>query len=170
MAIQRLLAIINNKLSEYVPIDVSAGATSAGQVLVLNSAGTIDTTAMPSGITPPTFSILTSEALAAGNWTNTYSNAGVANVRKADGSTSGKESNGFVLAAFASGVNATVYTGGINTAVTTQTPGTVFLSSVTPGAGTTLGATGVGQTYQQVGIATSPTAVVFEPMMPILRA
>lgn len=170
MATQRILAFIAGKIQELIPAASSAGAASAGQVVALNNAGTIDVTMMPSGVGPDTATLPATEAIAAGAYVNVFSNAGVFSVRNADGSTAGKQADGFVLAAIASGGTGTVYLAGINTAVSGQVPGLVYLSASNIGAGATAGATVAGQTYQQLGLAISATAVQFDPQLPIIRA
>lgn len=140
--------------------DVSAGAGDATKLVALDAAGRIDSSMMPVGIGADTQIITASEALAAGNWVNVYSNAGAFAVRKADATTPGKDATGFVLNAVASAGPATVYFEGTNTAVTVQTAGRVYLST-TAGAGQTAAPTTAGQVSQLIGWATSATSVNF---------
>lgn len=147
----------------------SAGAADAGKIPQLDAAGRLDSSMMPVGIGADTSSITASEALAAGDWVNIHNSSG-AKVRKADASTSGKEAHGFVLAAVSNGAQATVYFEGTNTQVTGQTPGNVFLSAITPGAGAAAAPTTAGQVVQRLGIAVSATAVNFEAQQPIVLA
>ena len=154
--------IVNSKTS-------SAGSGDSGKVVALDVSGRIDSCMMPVGIGADTAVVLASESLAAGNYVNIYNNAGTANVRKADATTAGKEANGFVLAAVASGANATVYFEGTNTAVTGLTPGTQFLST-TAGTGGTAAPTGSGNVVQRLGFAVSATAMNFEAAQPIVLA
>ncbi|MDR6886152.1 MULTISPECIES: hypothetical protein [Variovorax] len=149
--------------------NASAGAGDAGKLVALDAAGRIDSTMMPVGIGADTASILTSEALAAGNLVNVYNNAGTANVRKADATTAGKEAHGFVLAAVGSGVNATVYFEGTNTSVTGLTPGAQFLHT-TAGGATVTAPSASGNAVQRVGLATSATSLNFEQGTPIVLA
>ncbi len=141
-------------------VTISAGASSAGKRVQLNAAGEVDQTMMPSGIGADTVSVLTSEALSAGAWVNVYNNAGTANVRNADATSAGKECTGFVLSAYGSGVSATVYSSGKNTAVTGQTPGKIFLST-TAGAGSSTPPSSPGNVVQLLGIVTSASSVSF---------
>ena len=113
--------IINSKTT-------SAGAGDSGKVVALDASGKIDATMMPVGITADVQIITTSEAIAAGDWVNVWNSTG-AKVRKADATVAGKEAHGFVLSGFGSGVSATVYFEGSNTAVTGQTAGVVYLST-----------------------------------------
>ena len=171
MALQKLLALASGKIAEYSPLQVSAGAGSAGAIPALNSAGQIDLTMMPTGIGPDTASILASEALAAAALVNVWSNGGTQNARNADGSASGKLAVGFVLAAVASGAMALVYGAGIITGLSGLTPGApCYLSDTTPGQITQTAPTTSGHVLQQVGVALSPTTMQFQPLADIVRA
>ena len=146
----------------------SAGAGDAGKVVQLDGAGRIDVTMMPVGIGADTAIIQASENLAAGDFVNVHNSAG-ARVRKADATTTGKEAHGFVLSAVSSAANATVYFEGTNTAVTGQTPGTVFLAT-TAGGATGTAPSGSGNVVQKLGVAVSATAINFERGEPIVLA
>lgn len=148
--------------------NTSAGAGDAGKVVQLDAAGRIDSTMMPVGIGADTAAITTSEALAAGDLVNIHNSSG-AKARKADATTSGKEAHGFVLSAFGSGVSATVYFEGTNTAVTGLTPGPQFLA-ITAGGATATAPSAAGNVVQRVGIAISATALNFEAGQPIVLA
>lgn len=159
MAIQKFLAMVNGIRQELsVGISASTGASDADKVPVLGSNGRLDNSFMPTGIGADTASILTSEALTAGDFVNIYSNAGTANVRKAVATGVATKAMGFVLASVSSGAQATVYFEGSNTSVTGQTPGSVYLST-TPGQATTTPPSGAGNIVQQIGFATSSTSV-----------
>lgn len=148
--------------------DTSTGAGDAGKLVALDGSGRIDGSMMPVGIGADTANIQASEALSAGDFVNIW-NSGGARVRKADATTAGKEAHGFVLAAVASGANASVYFEGSNTGVTGLTPGVVFLATI---AGTASGAapTASGNVVQRLGVATSATSVNFEAAQPIVLA
>ena len=143
----------------------SAGAGDAAKIPLLDGTGRLDNSFMPVGIGAETVALVASEALSAGQFVNIWDNAGVANVRKADASTTGKEASGFVLAAFASAATATVYlVSQTNTQQTAMTPGTIqFLSDSTPGACTATVPTTSGHTVQQLGRASSATTIAFSP-------
>lgn len=143
---------------------VSLGAGSDGALVALDATGKLDPSTMPSGIVAPTALIVASEALAAGDLVNVWNNSGTANVRKADASTTGKQADGFVLAAVSNGGTATVFfPGDENTAVTGLTPGRQFLSDTTPGKSTVTVPTTAGHLVQPVGTAASATVLIFEP-------
>ena len=148
----------------------SAGAGSSGKLTALDNTGRLDQSLMPVGVVPETASIVASEALADGDFVNVYNNAGVFNVRKADGSTTGKEAHGFVLAAVLSAGTALVYFEGSNTHLTSLTAGDQFLSATTAGKSSATAPTGSGQVVQQLGVATSATSIKFAPFNPIVLA
>ena len=155
--------IVNSKNS-------SAGAGDAGKLAALDATGRLDSSMLPVGIGADTAAIVASEALAAGDFVNVYNNASVANCRKADGSTSGKEASGFVLAAVSALATATVYFEGTNTQCTGLTPGQQFLSGSNPGKTVSTAPTGAGKIVQRMGLATSATSMNFEPGEPIVLA
>jgi len=156
-------------LTEVAANLTSAGASDGGKIPALNASGTLDVSFMPTGIGPDTASIIASESLAAGAFVNIWNNAGVANVRNATATGTGKDAHGFVLAPFSSLATALVYFGGPNTAVSAATPGQVFLGS---GAGTfsSTAITGTGNTVQRIGMAASATNIIFEPSAPVVLA
>ncbi len=150
----------------------SAGAGDSAKVVQLDAAGRVALTMMPVGVAPDVASIVASEALAAGDLVNIYDNAGTANCRKADGSTTGKPAHGFTLASVSALATATIYFEGPNTAVTGLTPGTQFLSGTTAGKSVLAASvpTGAGKTNQCVGFATSATSMNFQSGPPITTA
>jgi hypothetical protein len=168
-AVQRLLAQGVKSLVEYVPVIVG-GVANAFQVPALNAAGQLDVTMMPTGVGPDTEQMVASEALSAGALVNVYANSGAPNARNADGSTTGKQADGFVLAAVAAGGQATVYLSGLNTAVSGLTPGLAFLSDTALGGVAAAGATAAGRTFQQVGVVTQAGHLQFAPQVPVTRA
>lgn len=140
----------------------AASETSSPEVVVATLAsGLLDVSFMPVGIGPVTASVVTSENLAAGDLVNIYNNAGTANARKADASTT-KPAHGFVLASVTSPAAAVVYFDDFDTAVTGLTPGLQFLSDTTPGKCTTTVPSGAGHIVQQVGVATTATSLMFD--------
>lgn len=150
---------------------INASVTSsANKIPKLDGAGKLDQSVMPTGIGADTAVITASEALAAGDLVNIYNNAGTANVRKADGSTAGKEAHGFVLSAVSSSAAATVYFEGTNNQCTGLTPGNQFLSASTAGKSAASAPTGAGKTVQSVGFATSATTLNFQSGTPIVLA
>lgn len=145
-------------------------SSSANKIVKLDGSGRLDATVMPTGIGADTAVITASETLAAGDLVNIWNNGGTANARKADGSTSGKEAHGFVLAGFSAAAAATVYFEGTNTQCTGMTPGVQFLSGSTAGKTVAAAPTGTGKVVQRVGLAVSATAMNFDQNAPIILA
>lgn len=147
----------------------SAGAGDAGKVGQLDGTGRFSTTMMPVGVAADTSSIVTSEALTAGNLVNVWNDGGTPKVRKADATAEGKEVNGFVLSGFGSAATALVYHEGRITGLSGLTPGArYFLSAASPG-GVVLAASipsASGNVQQFVGVALSATELSFEPDEP----
>lgn len=168
MAGNKYIANSSGTYTETAALQSSAGAGDAGKIIALDSAGKIDTTMMPTGVTADTLTMTASETLAAGDFINIHNSSG-AKVRKADASTTGKEAHGFVLAGISSAASGTVYFEGSNTQVTGQTPGPVFLSA-TAGLATSTAPSTAGQTVQRIGFATSSTSINFQSQSPLTLA
>jgi hypothetical protein len=169
MAALKFLRIVSGVITEIFGQQTSAGAADAGKIVALDDTGRLDNSMMPVGIGADTASIVTSEALAAGDWVNVHNVTGAARARKADATTAGKAVDGFVLAAAGSGANATVYFEGTNTQVSGQTPGDVFLQTTAGAGGATVPST-AGNVVQRIGTAVSATAVNFERGLPVTLA
>lgn len=165
----KYIAIVNGIRTEVEGTVVSAGAADAGKIVALNASGKLDDSVMPAGIGADNASVLTSEALAAGDLVNIYNNAGTANARKADASTVGKEAHGFVKQAYGSGVLAVIYAEGNNDQVTGLTPGRQYLST-TPGLSTHTPPSASGNVVQPVGVATAAANLSFEADDPTVLA
>jgi hypothetical protein len=162
MSTNRFLTIINGVRQLVTAISTSAGAGDANKIVATGSDGRLHSSLMPSGVGAATESIVTSEALAAGDFVNIWNNSGTRTVRKADASNS-RPAHGFVLTAVSNGQNATVFTSGQNTALTSLTPGTsYFLSATTAGTATTTAPSSTGHLVQELGYAASATAITFD--------
>lgn len=161
MAAKKFLRFVGNIISEVTGLQSSSGAGDAGELVALDDTGRINSNMMPVGIGADTASIDASEALAAGDFVNVWSDASAFKVRKADATTAGKEAHGFVLDAASSGSPATVYFEGTNTQVSGMSPGPVFLTT-TAGTGAAAAPSGSGNIVQRIGVATSATTVNFE--------
>lgn len=149
---------------------LNAATTGASKTLKLKPDGKLDDAVIPAAFGADAAPILTSEAVAAGDYVNIHDGGGGAfRVRLADASN-GREAHGFVLAGFASGVPATVYFDSTNSQVAAQVPGVVYLSDSVPGAGTNTPPVGSGHIVQRIGLAHSATAVNFAYNPPILLA
>lgn len=165
---KKFLRLVSGALTEVLGIQTSAGAANANDIPALDAAGRLDNSMMPVGIGADTQAITTSEALASGDWVNIHNSTGP-KARKADATVAGKHAHGFVLAAFGSGVLATVYLEGSNTQVTGQTAGDVYLQT-TPGLGGATIPSAAGNVVQRLGVATSTTVVNFEPQPEVVLA
>ena len=153
------LDLVTGRPARQIPITTSAGATDASKIVQTNSAGVIDITLLPANIGPDSVTVLTSVALTAGSQVNIFNNSGTANVRPAIATSISTEYHGYVLAAFGSGVMATVFFDDNNTAVTALTPGVQYLSATTAGSTTSTPPSVAGQIVQRVGVATSATSL-----------
>ena len=168
---QRFVNWVGGVLAQVVPTLVG-GAAAAFQIPALGPTGQLDPSMMPTGVGADIQFMPATESLGAGAWINIWTNGGVTSARNADGSAAnaGKPVNGFVLAAVAQGAQAAVYMDGLNTAVTGQSQGPVYLSDVNPGQGAAASPTIAGHTAQLIGDAVSATAVHFRRGLPIILA
>lgn len=158
----------SGNLQEEATIATSGGAGSAGAVPELDGNGKLDQSFMPSGIGADTSVIQASENLAAGDFVNIWNSGGNLRVRKADGGTSPKRADGFVLSAVTSGQNATVYHEGQNNQLSGLTVGSeYFLSDSTAGGVTATPVSGAGKLHQSLGKAVSTTTIATEIQPPI---
>lgn len=152
------------------PIATSAGAGSAGTIPKLNSAGAIDATMMPSGVGANSVSATASATITAGQLVNIYNNAGALAVRPADNTAAGSEANGYATAGITSGASGSVNLGpGSVTGLTGLTLGSRYYLG-TVGAITTTAPSTTNNVVQAVGIATSTTALDFQPAPPVTLA
>jgi hypothetical protein len=163
MAAKKYLAMIAGRIAEVAGITSSAGAADDGKIPALDSSGRLDPTFMPVGIGADTATITASENLSGGDYVNTWDDGGTLKARKADATTSGKESDGFVLDAVSSGQPALVYFEGRNTALSGLTIGArYYLSAAIPGAPTVTPPSASGNVVQYLGRAISTTSMAFE--------
>jgi hypothetical protein len=165
----KFLIAVAGQLAEVSGQATSAGVGDAGKIVQLDGTGKLDVSLLPTGIGADTSVIQTSEALSAGDVVNVHDVAGAFRVRKADATSSGKEAHGFVLAAFGSGLPATVYFEGSNTQVSALTPGVRYLST-TPGSTTSTPPSAAGNVVQVVGLAVAATVLNFDRGTPIVLA
>lgn len=170
MAAKKYLKAQNGYTAEQPATVVSTGAANGGDIPALDDTGRLDPSLMPVGVGADVAILTASEALAAGDFVNIYSNSGAFAVRKADASNVGKEAHGYVLAAVANAAQTTIYFDARNTAVTGQVPGAVFLSAAAPGKATPTCPTGSGQLQQRLGIAVAAAEINFEASPPIILA
>lgn len=155
-------SVVNSKTS-------SAGVSDAGKLAALDAAGKLSQTMMPVGIGADTLSVITSEAVSAGDLVNLWNDGGTGKARKADATIAGKEAHGFVLAGAGSGAPVDVYFEGTNTGMSGMTAGVQFLST-TAGTSSTTPPAGTGNVVQRVGFAASATSMNFQSGTPIILA
>ena len=134
------------------------GAGSANKIPALDLSGRLDTTMMPTGIGAETAALEAFGALAAGDFVNVFNDGGVSKVRKADASSGVAPANGFVLEAVDAGNTATVYFGGLNSAVSGVTAGQHYLST-TPGLSNHVAPGAAGNIVQRIGYAVNSTTI-----------
>lgn len=167
----KYLDVIDGVPTQRRAVETSTGAGDAGEIPKLNATGKLDESVMPTGIGADTAAILASETLVAGNFVNIWLDGGIAKVRKADASTSGKEANGFVIAPFNALQLATVYFEGKNDVLSGLTIGSnLYLSAITAGTATATPPSGSGNVVQRIGKAIAATSMSFEPAQSIKLA
>lgn len=133
-------------------------AGAAGTVLTGNGAS--DPTFQAPTATPNTIQLTASAAISAGNLVNIYDNAGTANVRPADNTSSSTYANGFAPASISMSASGTVvpFAGPIS-GLSGLTPGTQYFLG-TSGGLTTSAPSSSGDLIQSVGV--SITASTFQ--------
>lgn len=144
------------------PSLLNAATSGANKIPLLDASGKLDASTMPTGIGQDAKTVTASEALTIGP-VNIYNNSGTPAVRKADATSEGKEANGFVLAAVASGAAATVFFEGRMSGLSGLTIGTRYYLATTAGTVTTTAPTTAGNVVQYLGTATDTTEIDFEP-------
>ena len=159
MAANKYLSNVGGALTEVAASQSSA----ANAIAAMDATGRLASNMMPVGIGAETTSVIASETLTAGDFVNIHINANVCNMRKADGNTTGKEANGFVIAGVTSGLPGDMYAlgGGPNNQLSGMTIGAKqYLSDTTPGSVTESVPVGAGKTLQLLGRAESATEMV----------
>lgn len=152
------------------PTLLNAATTGANKIPILAGTGRLDPSTMPAGTGQDAATLPATEALSAGNLVNVWNSGGTPSVRKADATAEGKEANGFVIAAAASGANATVFFEGRITGLTGLTVGARYYLGTTPGATVTTAPATAGNVVQFIGVAVSTTTIDFEGGEPITVA
>ncbi|AVS68121.1 hypothetical protein C8245_22860 [Paracidovorax avenae] len=123
---QGFLSRVAGKTRQFFGLVVSAGAADAGKLVATGSDGRLDPTVLPVGIGANTTIAPASEAIGAGKFVNFHTNAGALNMRLADNSN-GRQANGYVKDAVASGASGTAYPlDTTNAALTGLTPGATY--------------------------------------------
>lgn len=145
------------------------GAQQANKIPALDLSGRLDSTMMPTGVGAETAIVEAFGALADGDFVNLFNDNGVVKVRKADASDNVAPVHGFVLTGVSAGANATVYFGGLNSAVTGVTVGQAYLST-TPGLSNHVAPGASGNIVQKIGFAVNSTTINVVIQDPIVLA
>lgn len=195
MAAPRFLNLISGRIKQVVALIVSTGASDGEKIVATDTTGklhdsvmgaattgtsvvvktlpdgTLDPSIMPTGIGADVKILPASEALAAGDLVNIWTDSGTAKVRKADATAEGKEAVGFVKAAVALNGSASIYMEGRISGLTGLTAGTrMYLSASTPGQATATAPSTAGNVVQWIGDAVSTTEIDFEKANPVTVA
>lgn len=160
MSAQKFLTVVLGEVTEKQAIESSAGAGDEGKLTALDATGRLDASFMPVGIVPEITLAVAFENLSAGDFVNLFLSGGVIKARKADATTTGKEANGFVLAAFLTGAVATMYNQDSNNQRAGLTIGSTYFLDTVAGGVNLVAPTGSGNIVQKVGKATSATAIL----------
>ena len=145
------------------------GSAVAGMPVKTNpTTGLLDPTLMPPGIGATEIVLPASEALAAGDVVNTWSDAGVRKARKADASALDKEAHGFVTAGVTANGEAHVILSGECSQAVTPGVGPLYLSGANPGkASATFDPTWV--LWQRLGFrAPGDSSFIFRATDPVI--
>lgn len=164
---QKFITLSNGRqiLASIESVSTTTGSSDASKLIRTNASGQIDETFLPAGIGSDVLSIVASEAMSAGTFVNIFDDAGTVSIRKADGSVTGKEVDGFILANVAENDPVNVYLEGVNNQLTGLTIGArYYLSHTVPGTATATlpGAPVAGSVIQYVGKATAADKISFE--------
>lgn len=155
------------KLVEVISVSLSTGPADADKLVSTGADGKVDLSLLPEDIGEDVQVLTATEDLAAGALVNVHS----AGLRNADAAAPGKEADGFVLAAAASGDPAKVYFLGSNVALSGLTQGArYYLAAGAPGAITATPPAAHGNVVQYVGRATSATRLAFAPTDGVILA
>lgn len=169
-ALKFLTRLTNGRVQLIAAIQASAGGADANKVLATNGSGKIDSSFLPAGIEIQTESMVGEVAFLAGDFINIYDNASVRTARKALASDPDRLAHGFVLVSSSINDTVTVYTKGVNTAITGNENTKYYLSSVTAGeASATAPADTSGHLQQVLGFGTG-NGVLYEFDDPIYFA
>ena len=163
MPASKYLFLNNGRTAEALSTQTSMGNADAGRIVALDETGRLDTSLFPTGIGADAPYVEAFENLNAGDFVNIFNDSGMAKVRKADASMTGREAMGFVDKSATSGNTVQVYLEGSNHALTGLLPGTrYYLSATVPGTVTATPVSGSGRIHQYIGTAHSSSSISFE--------
>lgn len=164
MAGDKYIKDLSGRLTEQAAVQTSEGAGNAGNIPALDASGRLDVSLMPVGVAPEVKNLVASETLSGGDLVNFWNDSGTLKMRKADATTTGKEADGYVLAAVTSGQTGAAYVDSINTSVTGLTSGTIYYLSTTAGGVTATAPSATGNVVQEIGKASATGELIFRPM------
>lgn len=120
----------------------------------------------PAGVVQLSENIVATEDMQEGMFVNIWNNAGTAGARKSDSTVPGRHVHGFILNAVTAGNAVTVYFAGLNDKCSGLVIGDHYLSSE-PGRTSPFTPSMTGHVLQTVGLAISPTRMIFNPSDPV---
>lgn len=118
------------------------------------------------GVVQLSENIVATEDMQEGMFVNIWNNAGSAGARKSDSTVPGRHVHGFILNAVTAGNAVTVYFAGLNDKCNSLVIGDHYLSSE-PGRTSPFTPSMTGHVLQTVGLAISPTRMIFNPSDPV---
>jgi hypothetical protein len=161
----KFLTKATNGLTQLVSaITASTGNGDANKIIATNSNGLLDNTLLPPSVAKTIVDATAGEALVAGNFV--YLDA-TGKAFKADNTSLSKAAQGFVTSAAAINTTVSVYTSGVNTALTGVTPGAVYYLGTTGALTATAPSFVVGAIHQVLGYGKSATELIFEYNEPV---
>ena len=170
MSVNRPIEIdANGNLKEIVPLAASAGVADANKLVQTDSNGLLDPSFFPAGFGDDVENMPSFVNLAAGEFVNIFLDTGVAKARLADASDISTRADGFVLDGVTAPAAVNVYRRGLNNALAGLTIGSRYFLSTTPGDVTTTAPSGDGEIVQEIGVATTATAIDFERTRPVIK-
>ena len=164
MAAKSFLRLVAGKLQAITAVVTSAGAGNDGDLVALGSDGKLDASLLPSeALSEDSYSLATSENLAAGDFVQIWNDGGTPKLRLADNSNL-REVDGYVKTASTSPAVNTIFLEGVNANQSGMTPGArQYLDTVGGVTETPLvPITDTGKIHQYLGKAISATELDFE--------
>lgn len=165
MSIQSFISLVSGKLTQLFPTQISAGTSSAGNIVALNNLGVIDSS-MIIPTTVLTTNAVASETILAGAIVNIWDNAGVPNLRNADNTAVGKTAHGYAPSAITSGATGIINLQGLNNLYSSLTPGSYYYLG-TIGTVTITAPSTTGNVEQIIGVAVNSTTIAVQILSPI---
>lgn len=154
----KLIQLVNGKLTQVEATVTSTGPLQAGDAVALDSTGKLDVSVLPVGVGPDVAMMAATEDLSAGDYVNIWNDGGVQKVRLADNSN-GRDAHGFVKDAVLTGAMATVYFEGPNDSLGSLTVGARYYLGTAGNATAIVPVGPTAQIFQFLGIAINATTI-----------